>query len=109
MLHDWFLLARENESNKWHVYHLLTTEKNKLGTFVRNIEFCFRLLTCVAGNLFKNKKRSDRLAGQPVQNFKQFSGKKKRVTSAQNKSKLFRGREDSLNQGEGGGLGEVSV
>ena len=103
MLHDWFLLARENESNQWHVYHLFTTEKNKLGTFVRDLEFCFRLLPCVAGNLYKNKKRIDRLEGQPAQNFKQFSGKEKRVTSAQNKSKLFRGRADSLNQGEGGG------
>ena len=103
MLHDWFLLARENESNQWHVHHLFTTEKNKLGTFVGDLEFCFRLLPCVAGNLYKNKKRSDRLEGQPAQNFKQFSGKEKRVTSAQNKSKLFRDREDSLNQGEGGG------
>ena len=82
---------------------MFTTEKNKLATFVRDLEFCFRLLPCVAGNLYKNKKRNDRLEGQPAQNFKQFSGKEKRVTSAQNKSKLFRGREDSLNQGEGGG------
>ena len=103
MLHDWFLLARENESNQWHVHHLFTTEKNKLGTFVGDLEFCFRLLPCVAGNLYQKEKGSVRLEGQPAQNFKQFSGKEKRVTSAQNKSKLFRGRGDSLNQGEGGG------
>ena len=109
MLHDWFLLARENESNHWHVSHFFTTEKNKLGTFVGDLEFCFRLLPCVAGNLYKNEKRSDRLEGQPAQNFKQFSGEEKRVTPAQNKAKLFRGREDSLNQGEGGGYGEMSV
>lgn len=106
MLHDWFLLARENESNQWHVQHLFTTEKNKLGTFVGDLEFCFPLLRCVAGNLYKNEKRSVRLEEQPVQNFKQFSGKEKRVTSAQNKSKLFRGREDSLNQGEAREVGK---
>lgn len=60
-------------------------------------------MPCVAGNLYKNKKRSDRLEGKPAQNFKQFFGKEKRVISAQNKAKLFRGREDSFNQGKGGG------
>ena len=106
MLHDWFLLARENESNQWHVHHLFTTEKNKLGTFVGDLEFCFPLLRCVAGNLYKNEKRSVRLEEQPTQNFEQFSGKEKRVTSAQHKSKLFRGREDSLNQGEAREVGK---
>ena len=92
MLHDWFLLARENEY-QWHVHHLLTTEKNKLGTFVGDLEFCFLLLRCVAGNLYQKEKRSVRLEGQPAQNFEQFSGKEKRVTSAQNKAKLFRGEK----------------
>lgn len=92
MLHDWFLLARENEY-QWHVHHLFTTEKNKLGTFVGDLEFYFLLLRCVAGNLYQKEKRSVRLEGQPAQNFEQFSGKEKRVTSAQNKAKLFRGEK----------------
>ena len=67
------------------------------------LEFCLRLSPCVAGNVYKNQNRSDRLGGKRAQNLKQFSGKEKRVTSAQNKAKLFKGRENSLNQGEGGG------
>ena len=67
------------------------------------LEFCFPLSPCVAGNVYKNKNGSERLEGKMAQNFKKFSGKEKCVTSAQNEAKLFKGREDSLNQGERGG------
>jgi len=79
------------------------TEKKKLGTFVGILSFVFVYWPVLLETCIKIKSVVTGLEGKPAQNFKQYSGKEKRVTSAQNNAKLFRGREDSLNQGEGGG------